>query len=162
MLGKLGETLAQMSAEKGREDAEKSDPEKLPDGNSGSGTTYGYQVQARYMYSAPKSFEGMILDKQWRTIPFKEGACGVPAGSRFEMPELVHAYCYSHEAAQALRWWFLANAHASDFSSICLETRLIEYKLEYSHKATAVRVVDYIERSAAPRPAPQTDREHGD
>lgn len=153
MLDKLMQAVGAITAETANEEAKQvtPEPEKLPDGPSGNGTQYGYQVQARYMFTTPKEFEGLLLDKEWRTVHFPESRVGIPAGGRFELPELMHAGCCSYEAAQALRWWFLANAHADHFSSLCLETRLLEYYIKYEFKAAPKRVLDYVERSGAPR-----------
>jgi hypothetical protein len=149
--------LRNMSDLKAHEEAaeQAANPEKLRDGPSGSGRTFAYTVEARLMFHKPEQFGDIILDKDWRQIHFKEGSTGIPPGNRYELPELLHAGAYSYEAAQALRWWFMADVHAkSPTGTLCLETRLVEYRIEFSYKAVPERVVEYVERAS---PAERAD-----
>ncbi len=149
-IGELFGVLRNMSDLNTREQVaeEVANPEKLRDGPSGSGTTFAYTVEARLMFHTPEQFGDIILDKKWRQIHFKEGSTGIPLGNRYELPELLHACAYSYETAQALRWGFLAEANArSQTGALCLETRLVQYRIEYSYKAVQERVVEYVERA---------------
>lgn len=124
----------------------------LPIGPSGNGTIYGYVVQARYNFHYPEKFGDIILGKRWRTLAFLEVRpdIGVPIGDSWEAPIFKQVGCYSYEAAQALRWWFLAQANAHHpTGSLCLETRLVQMKVEYSHKSTPSGHVETLE-SARP------------
>lgn len=105
-------------------------------GSSGSGTEIAYSVQARLAYHQPRQVCGHLLDLRWTTLYFEKSPIGVPvrAGS------MARGHCglLSYQAAQALRWWFLAQAEL-EFSCLCLETRLVEHRVEYSYSATAAR-----------------------
>lgn len=119
------------------------EPDSFPyKGTSGSGGLVAYSVEARYAYPEPKIFAGNLLDSRWRTVHFDkvQPPFGVPAGGRYHQPMLYYTGLYEYQAAQALRWWFLAAAHA-EFSCGCIETRLIEHKIEYSFKSTATKAV---------------------
>lgn len=116
---------------------------QLPDGNSVSGTQYGYQVQARYMYHEPKDFGGIILDQRWRTLYFEKSPIGVPTSRGAFDWYLPASNCMTKYAAEALRWWFLANCERGDWGgSLCVETRIVKFKIEYSHKAEATAVCE--------------------
>lgn len=106
-------------------------------GSSGSGSDSGFTVQARYAYPEPKDFHGQILDNRWRTLHFQQSPIGVPAQARYapwsgSMPGLM-----TYPAAEALRWWFIANA-AHSFDHFCLETRIIKHEIKYSYSEEAV------------------------
>lgn len=111
---------------------------------STSGTTTGYSVEARYTYHEPKVVAGALLDNRWRELHFPEGQPGVPAVCRHHT-ELLHTRLMEYQAAQALRWWFLANAAADGFTgTLCVETRLVEHSVEYTSKTQALKAVAYI------------------
>lgn len=115
----------------------------LPHGNSMNGTNdSGYQVQARYMGpDGAKKVGDMMLCATWKTINFKKSHGGVPGGKAFEF-WLPATDCMNFSAAQALRWWFIAEAEAELFGSLCLETRIVRFKIDYSVKAEAVSVLE--------------------
>jgi hypothetical protein len=116
---------------------------QLPVGNSGNGTNYGYQVQARYMYLEPRDFGGIILDQRWRTLYFEKSPIGVPTSRGTFDWFLPASSCMTKQAAEALRWWFLANCESGTWGgSLCVETRLVQFKIEYSHKAEAIAVCE--------------------
>lgn len=108
----------------------------LPDEKEscGNGSIDGYRVQARYMYHEPKIIHGMALDERWRYIDFPQSHVGVPRGPDYYTPMLQAAYCYSYQSAQALRWWFHAEAEREMLGGLCIDTRLVKFTIEYSHK----------------------------
>jgi hypothetical protein len=55
----------------------------------------------------------------------------VPGGPRFQQPWLSAGHCFSYQAAQALRWWFHANADAG-IGGICLRSRIVKFAIKYS------------------------------
>ena len=109
--------------------------------SNGSGTTFGYVVEARYMYREPAIINGAVCDKEWREVRFDKGTVGVPA-RRYSHHTQEHGL-FDFAQAEALRWWFLAAAEASVvMGMICLETRLVQYQVEYTHKVMAVAIID--------------------
>lgn len=120
----------------------------LPRGTNGNGTQRCYQVQARACRGCgPKPIVGCeagwnsksLTDTQWQTLHFPAGVVGVPA-SRWNEEYARHGYL-SYSAAQALRWWFLAEQNG--ISGI--ETRLVEYEFKYSYSATALKVACVVD-----------------
>lgn len=113
-------------------------------GQSQSGTNHAYSVQARYDYPEPKVFGDIILHKEWKTIYFpKSRDVGVPTGNALDWAGNQMGLM-SYQAAQALRWWFHANAEAEILGSLCLETRIVKHKVEYSIKEEAISDHEYI------------------
>lgn len=116
---------------------------QLPIGNSASGTMHGYQVQARYMYHEPKEFGGMILDQRWKTLSFDRSPVGVPTTRGLHDWYLPASNCMTLAAAQALRWWFLANCESSTWGgALCVETRIVSFEIKYSVEAKATAVME--------------------
>ena len=119
-----------------------------------SGVTSGYTVEARWNYPSPKAFGQIILDREWRTIPFAEGQHGVPQktnhwdGSFF----LRQFGLYTFPVAEALRWWFIAEANSDSIGSLCLETRIVEHRVRYSSTADRAEPLSYSPPEAAPIP----------
>lgn len=121
-------------------------PDEFPrKASNGSGSMKGYSVEARYAYPSPKMFAGNLLDARWSTVQFVETIppFGVPNGRRYSEPWLRNTGLYTYQAAQALRWWFLAAAEA-EFSVLCIETRLVEHDIVYSYGSTATKPVALI------------------
>lgn len=112
---------------------------------SGNGGVIAYSVEARYAYPDAKVFAGNLLDARWRTVQFEKAMppVGVPVGRSYNSPWLQQTGLFEYQAAQALRWWFLAIAEA-EFSCGCIETRLIEHKIEYSYASTANKPVALV------------------
>lgn len=110
---------------------------------SGSGTQAGFQVQARYMHNEPKKFGDVILDQRWRTLDFPASHVGVPVHRSGWDWWLPASGCMTYEAAQALRWWFLATCVAADVGGRpCLETRIVSFAITYSHSAKPSAVME--------------------
>ena len=106
----------------------------------GSGSDVGWSVEARFAYPTPKTIAGMTLDDRWQRVNFPQSHAGVPGSRRHHLQECG---LLDYAAAQALRWWFIANAHAT-YDDLCLETRLISHRVAYSYKHTAEAATDYI------------------
>lgn len=116
----------------------------------GSGSDVGWSVEARFAYYEPMTIAGMMLDDRWRTIYFNESSpIGVPRGSRHATPLLQQCGLYDYAAAQALRWWFIAQARVTN-DHFCVETRLIEHSIEYNYKHTAKKAHAYASGNDSP------------
>ena len=119
----------------------KPDREAVP---SGSGSLPLYTVEARYASQEPRVLCGQVFDNRWREIQFqKSSTTGVPSNTW----PLDYPGYYSFEAAQALRWWFIAQAGASGEGNWCLETRLVRHKAKYSYEVKAEAYIDPRDRS---------------
>lgn len=133
---------------------------------TGSGTNFGYSVEARVNYAEPKNICGMIFDNRWRQVPWSEspGMNGVPRPA-FRGPELTLPLLLSRAEAEALRWLTICAADASDIcGSLCLETRIVQHRVEYSYSATPVAYLDAFDGRAdlpadmlPPLSPPETD-----
>jgi hypothetical protein len=108
-------------------------------GSAGSGTDTAYSVEARLAFHQPRAVCGHLLDLRWTTLQFERGGpVGVPQHRPFDFAKSSSGLL-SYQAAQALRWWFLANAE-QEFSCLCVETRIVEHKITYSFSTEAVRI----------------------
>lgn len=118
------------------------EPDTFPkDSSRGSGGIVAYAVEARLAYYTPRQVAGMLLDTRWRKVEFAETTpFGVPNGHSYNSPWLRMTGLFEYQAAQALRWWFLAQAEV-EFSCGCVETRLIEHEINYSYTSTAKKAV---------------------
>lgn len=115
---------------------------QLPSGNSGSGSRPGYQVQARCVGHEPELVCGQLLDQRWKTLRFEKSPIGVPAYRAWDW-HLQASDCMNYEAAQALRWWFLAETANNRLAGrICIETRIVAFKIQYSHQSVAGSVLE--------------------
>lgn len=108
-------------------------------GSSGSGDDILYSVQARLAYHDARLICGHLLDLRWKTLYFEKSPIGVPAARPFRFGAMATGLL-SYQAAQALRWWFLAEAE-TNFSCLCVETRLVEHRVSYSYSSEAIRAV---------------------
>ncbi len=103
-------------------------------GQSCQGTDMGYTVEARMNCPTPNIIAGRVFDNRWRTVYFDKspvGFPGVPIGGRlteFAIPFGLMSY----NAAQALRYWFIAFAETQDHAGICLETRLVTHAIKFN------------------------------
>jgi len=112
-------------------------PSEFPkQGGSGSGTETCYSVEARCTHK-PKQIGAQIFDANWLTVQFDHVAppLGVPSGPPSMMRDKLGLYGY--QAAQALRWWFHANA-AAGWQDGCIETRLVKHEVKYSYSSQAL------------------------
>jgi len=93
-----------------------------------NGTNIGYMVEARAK-NIPVKFQGTLLDKEWRQVSFVSAPPGFGVPARYGMDHANAMFgLYSYEAAQALRWWALANDILARYQ---IETRLMRYRAEY-------------------------------
>lgn len=117
-------------------------PDDFPKkGTSGNGGMKAYSVEARLAYPTPRQVAGMLLDTRWQKVHFHNSTpFGVPIGRSYNDPWLKATGLMGYQAAQSLRWWFLAVAEA-ELSCGCVETRLIEHKIEYSYSETSLKAV---------------------
>jgi hypothetical protein len=119
-------------------------PRKSHEG--GTPCLYGYSVEARFGgYTNGRSRrvnDDFILTTTWQKIPFETGAVGVPAQNWGLDRHLAVIGLMSYDAAQALRWWFLASLNTDYRGSLCVETRLVQHKVRVSWEATAIRECD--------------------
>ena len=113
-------------------------PDAFPvNGASATGTDIGYSVEARLAYPEPRQVCGHLLDLRWTTLHFDKSPIGVPQARPGNFLMLATGL-YSYQAAQALRWWFLAQAE-NEFSCLCIESRIVEHQITYSYYTKAVR-----------------------
>lgn len=96
---------------------------------SQGGTDYGYLVEARVDLSDPEQICGHLLDNRWRTIYFTKNQLGVPNQCSADAVNVLGLHTY--HAAEALRYWFMAEAQNFRGWGIGLETRLRCYKVTY-------------------------------
>ena len=103
--------------------------------SSGNGTMEGYSVEARSVYTSPQNINGQLFDERWATVKFNNNSLiGVPEGPSWSIHWLRLCGLYSYPAAQALRWWF----HANSEHQLCLETRIIKHKINYSYQSSRI------------------------
>ena len=104
---------------------------------SGSGTEEAWSVEARFMYIEPRQFGKQLFDQRWKKVLFDRGEpLGVPSGPPSVLNVRDACDLYGYQAAQALRWWFHANA-AAGWQDGCLETRLVKHRLKYEFSSFA-------------------------
>lgn len=122
---------------------------KLPKLGNGSGTSKCWKVQARTskgcgpkkIESASVGMDNYLNDIEWQTLSFSSASIGVPP-SPYHFDEFARHGFLSYAAAQALRWWFVAEQKGV---SSYLETRLVECEFKYSYSAEAKAVHCRIE-----------------
>jgi hypothetical protein len=106
-------------------------------GQSGNGSDTGYTVEARYTGSQGHvAIAGIIYTGAWKKLHPEQGPVGVPPHRRFES-WLGQCGLMNYPAAQAIRWWFHAIAE-QDFQNLCLETRIVKHRVQYSFEEIAV------------------------
>lgn len=123
------------------------EPEFPSKGTSGSGSGRGYLPQARYVNDGDGlAINDWALGPKWKTIPFEKilpPGVGIPTRTPCH-GHIPHSNLLSYEAAQAIRWWFLAFLEAHMVTgSLCVETRLVKHDCQYSFSETAVEAADF-------------------
>lgn len=120
----------------------------LPSDNScASGKCILYFFEARYDYHEPMKVGDLILDEKWRRVPLSISPIGVPSNVVNRFGDAARGLT-SYEAAQALRWWFLAALEAESFcKSLCVETRIVDVEVTYEWKHEVVGVGDITRNS---------------
>ena len=104
---------------------------------SGSGEETAYCVEARFQFPEPQLICGQLFDNRWRRVSFQKDAAGVPSNDSYFAPRVALTGLYSYQSAQALRWWFHAQAAAENYSAFCVQSRLVEHKIKYTYETTA-------------------------
>ncbi len=83
-----------------------------------------------------------FYDEQWRQVEFDLSANSIPM-SPVHHRELLEHGLFSYAAAQALRWWFHAQAEIECAGGAPgLETRLVQHRLTFSHEVAAIGVIN--------------------
>ena len=103
--------------------------------SSGESRMVGYRPEVRTSYRDPTLVSGQIVDGVWREIKYhsRDDLSGIPAGY-FDKKLKEHGLL-GRPQAEAIRWWFLAQAEAERATgALCLETRLKSYELVLTHK----------------------------
>lgn len=123
-----------------------SDDLNLPPMGGMSGTTYGYTVEARWAHGTPKQIGDTILHKEWQSLHFNKSPIGIPphgprygGGCQRESMGLL-----SYAAAEALRWWFIAEVEAQEGHVISMDTRLVAHKITYKLDSEALNAMSII------------------
>jgi hypothetical protein len=134
---------------------------------TGSGTAIGYSVQARST-SGSTLIRGQIFGPTWTTVEFniRDDSNGVPSPGGYDSSgQLSNHGLLSYSSAQAIRWWFHAenedNLHKGvrigntklglgKFSSIGIQTRLVQHEVKYSYTITAVSAHDEVKDVLGP------------
>ncbi len=109
---------------------------------SGSSGTDGWSVEVRVDdFAKPiqlANADGFMVTHQWQRLPFEQGPVGVPTHAEYQAT-LGYTRYLSYPAAQALRWWFHAEAAKSSLA-IGLRSRLVKHRVEVQHQVTAVSI----------------------
>jgi len=114
--------------------------------SNGLSRSTGYRPEVRTSYFQPGLHCGQIVDSEWRPIQYetRKDQIGVPNGY-FDQKLSEHGLL-SFASAQAIRWWFVANAEAERATgALCLETRLQKYELVIEHKVTAGEAIHALD-----------------
>lgn len=108
-------------------------------GSSHNGTSIGYSVEVRYNFPDPAIINGMLLSKTWKKVHFDkvQPPFGVPNAKPWNSALFGMLDLYDYCAAQALRWWFHANADQG-VGAMCLESRIVAHKITYSQSEEAI------------------------
>jgi len=101
-----------------------------------------FAVQARVAPNAePRMVGDLMLTHQWKRVEFERGAVGVPHGRPWQWGA-EELRLLSWPAAQALRWWWLAQYDAATFGAHEIETRLVEHAVNWSVQSTTIAAHD--------------------
>lgn len=103
----------------------------------GTHSTRGYSVEARTTDGIPpRIVDDKAFGDEWQRIEFASSPIiGVAPHSNWDYG-LAAAHLYSYEAAEALRWWWLAERGMT--GRVFFMTRLVEHTVEFSYRSTAV------------------------
>lgn len=139
---------------------------------SGKGSFYAYMVEARVIHGEPRSVAGHALDGCWRRLLFSKSPIGVPSNGRLISHGAADQGLVNLEAAEALRWWFLAQAEVEQIAgSLCIETRLVKILYHFEFRCEELGVTppmssdgqkrDLKFEPRIPPPAGPSDQERG-
>jgi hypothetical protein len=104
--------------------------------STGSEKTHGYTVEAKSLSGDPIQIGDLTLGNKWERIPFSRSPIGVPNCAPYE-GALQYTALLNYPAAQALRWWFHAEAHKGA-GWLSLLTRIVRHEVQMTHKVTAI------------------------
>ncbi len=105
-------------------------------------TSTGYTVEARFFMRDAEMIRQQVYDEQWRQVEFDQFNVSVPMRSNYHRALIEHDLL-SYSAAQALRWWFHAQAETECVDGAPgLQTRLVQHRLTLAHEVAAIGVVD--------------------
>lgn len=115
--------------------------------SNGSISMTGYKVEIRTSYPDPQRIGELIIDGNWRTVPFKmlnESTGGIPTGYFDEL--LAENNLMGYTQAQAFRWRVMADAEAQRvMGSLCLQTRLKQYRLLTQREITEKEALEPLD-----------------
>lgn len=109
-------------------------------GKTFAGKHFGYSIEARNIGTVPESFGNQIFDARWKRLNVETSIFR----GKEEFPHLKILDLFSYQAAQAIRWWFLAELEKT-CCSIFWETRIIKHEIEYKYAEKSVGVQDTLE-----------------
>lgn len=116
-------------------------PEENQKAESGSGTDYGYKLEARFNYHTPKRIGDLILDNRWREVPWFHAKHGIPRPNYLGRAE-TYGRLLTRNEAEAHRWVLACVMDADKIGgSICLETRLVKVRVTYDYKCEKIEYV---------------------
>jgi hypothetical protein len=116
-------------------------------GASHNGTSEGYSIEVRYTGHRPQEVCGMILGKEWQPLKVlqTQQPFGVPIARPWNERIFGMLGLYDYAAAQAMRWWFHANAEATPAAgAMGVESRLVAHKVQFSVSEEAIYAHQYI------------------
>ena len=109
--------------------------------SQGSSTSTGYTVEARFFMRDAEMIRQQVYDDKWRQVELYQSAIGVPMSTSYQR-ELIEHGLLSYSAAQALRWWFHAQAEIECVDGAPgLQTRLVQHRVTYTNEVKAIGVV---------------------
>lgn len=114
----------------------------------------GYTVEARCTLREPRSVGPILLGQEWAEVPFNRSPQGgIPMAHPYSPLPMMSVM--SWPAAQALRWWFHAEAASTGImSDLGIETRIIEHAIKLEYECRAVGPVDEVTNGSSRRLPP--------
>lgn len=103
------------------------------------GETTGYSVEARYADIRPEIINGQMFDIRFSRVNFQTSPMGISEAPIYDR-ELLRSGLFSFEAAQALRWLFIASSKF-ERSRSCLETRIIRHRIKYERSIEEIEAI---------------------
>lgn len=132
---------------------------------AGGGNMFGFTVEGRNNFLEPITLGNQTFDKRWKKVQFNPSVSGVP--TRKGNAHDVGTYgLMDYAAAQALRWWVLAELKASlEIHGLCFETRLVQHEIKYEYSVTPISSHEYVGGDggsiSAKRPAKENQHDNG-
>ena len=130
------------NSDKKEEPVQAAQPSEFPRKESShNGTNIGYTVEVRYTGHKPAIINDMVLGKEWQRPKFdavQPPIPGVPTARPWNAALFSMLGLYDYSAAEALRWWFHANADATGIGAMCVESRIVAHRVKYSMSEEAI------------------------